>query len=59
MTQIDVSLTDYGLTAECGFFAYIFARNPRSEPTLARVFTLFFCGIALAAAAGGTVDGFF
>lgn len=59
MTQMDVSLTDYGLAAECAFFAYIFARKPKSALSLSPVFTLFFCCIALAAAAGGTVHGFF
>jgi hypothetical protein len=56
---MDVSLTDYGLAAECAFFAYIFARKPKSAFSLSSVFTLFFCGIVLAAAAGGTVHGFF
>jgi len=59
MTQVDVSLTDYGLAAECAFFAYIFARKPKSAFSLSPVFMLFFCCIALAAAAGGTVHGFF
>jgi len=59
MTQITVSLTDYGLTAECAFFAYILARKPKADPSISPVFVLFFCGIALAAAAGGTVHGFF
>jgi hypothetical protein len=34
MTQMDVSLTDYGLAAGCAFFAYIFARKPKSAFSL-------------------------
>ena len=59
MTQMNVSLTDYGLAAECAYFAYIFARKPKSALSLSPVFALFFCCIALAAATGGTVHGFF
>ncbi len=59
MTQVDVSLTDYGLAAECLCFAYLMARIRTRTSSLPAVFMLFFFSIAVAAAAGGTVHGFF
>ena len=59
MTQVDVSLTDYGLAAECVFFAYMIARLRTRTSPLPVVFMAFFFSIAVAAAAGGTVHGFF
>ena len=59
MTQVDVSLTDYGLAAECVLFAFIFGRRPLSAFSLSPSFMVFFSSIALAAIAGGTVHGFF
>ncbi len=59
MTQMDVSLTDYGLAAECVCFAYLMARIRARTSSLPAVFMLFFFSIAVAAAAGGTVHGFF
>ena len=59
MTQMDVSLTDYGLAAECVCFAYLMARTRTRTSSLPAVFVLFFFSIAIAAAAGGTVHGFF
>jgi hypothetical protein len=59
MTQVDVSLTDYGLAAECLYFAYLIARFRTRTSSLPAAFMLFFFSIAVAAAAGGTVHGFF
>lgn len=59
MTQMDVSLTDYGLTAECVCFAFLMARIRTRTSSLPGAFMLFFFSIAVAAAAGGTVHGFF
>jgi hypothetical protein len=59
MTQVDVSLTDYGLAAECLCFAYLVARFRTKTSSLPAVFIAFFFSIAIAAAAGGTVHGFF
>jgi hypothetical protein len=59
MTQVDVSLTDYGLAAECLCFSWLFAPLRKSASPLPRAFMAFFFSIALAAAAGGTVHGFF
>jgi hypothetical protein len=56
---MDVSLTDYGLAAECVCFAYLMARIRTRSSSLPAVFALFFFSIAIAAAAGGTVHGFF
>jgi len=59
MTQVDVSLTDYALTVECAWFAYWMARLRTAKSSLRPAFIAFFLSIAIAAAAGGTVHGFF
>jgi hypothetical protein len=59
MTQVDVSLTDYALTAECAWFAYRMARLRMATQSSGAAFMVFFVSIAIAAAAGGTVHGFF
>jgi hypothetical protein len=60
VTQLDVSLTDYGLAVECLWFSYRMARLPAETAfALPRLFTAFFLSIAIAAVAGGTVHGFF
>jgi hypothetical protein len=59
MTQVDVSLTDYALTAECAWFAYRMARLRMATESSGAAFMVFFISIAIAAAAGGTVHGFF
>src|SRR5262245_51199204 len=56
MTQPDVALTDYALALECSIFAYLLQQHSHST---ARWFIIFFLSIAVAAAAGGTVHGFF
>ena len=59
MTQVDVSLTDYGLAAECAYFSYVVARRLTGASVFPSRFIMFFLSIAIAAAAGGTVHGFF
>jgi hypothetical protein len=60
VTQLDVSLTDYGLAAECLWFSYRMARlQTETAIALPRLFAAFFLSIAIAAVAGGTVHGFF
>jgi hypothetical protein len=60
VTQLDVSLTDYGLAAECLWFSCRMARlQAATASALPRLFTAFFLSIAIAAVAGGTVHGFF
>lgn len=59
MTQVDVSLTDYALTVECACFAYRMAWLRTANSSFRTAFIAFFLSIAVAAAAGGTVHGFF
>jgi hypothetical protein len=59
MTEVDVSLTDYAIAAECALFTYLLAALRGPNSSLAFPFTAFFVSIALAAIAGGTVHGFF
>src|ERR1700755_2254961 len=59
MTQIDVSVTDYALTVECAWFACWVARLRTATSSFRSAFTAFFFSIAIAAAASGTVHGFF
>jgi hypothetical protein len=58
MTELDVTLTDYGLAIENAVFAYFVSRH-RPANGLAGWFTLFFAAGSVAALAGGTVHGFF
>ena len=59
MTQVDVSLTDYGLAVECACFIYLIARLRTRAKSLRQVFVVAFLLIAVAALAGGTIHGFF
>lgn len=59
MTEPDVTLTDYGLFAECAAFAWLIARRPAKLKALRRWMVLFFMFTALSALFGGTVHGFF
>ena len=59
MTQVDVSLTDYGVAAECVCFSYLIAHRPPGSFKFKSQFITFFLAVAIAAAAGGTVHGFF
>jgi hypothetical protein len=58
MTEPDVALTDYALTAECALFSWLIGRLPAGS-SLRAPFALFFAASAVAALAGGTVHGFF
>ena len=58
MSEPDVALTDYGLAIEGAVFVYFLARR-RTRSSLANWFIVFFASVAVAAAAGGTVHGFF
>jgi len=58
LTQVAVSLTDYGLAVECLWFSFRMAEPIPAIP-LRRLFRVFFLSIAMAALAGGTVHGFF
>jgi hypothetical protein len=58
MTQLDVTLTDYAVSAECALFSFVLfysqgAGHPNSDSIA------FFLSLAIAAATGGTVHGFF
>lgn len=59
MTEPDVALTDYLLTAQCAGFAVWLARMPASRPRLQRLCVWFFSVVGLASLIGGTVHGFF
>lgn len=58
MTEPDVTLTDYLLAVECAVFSALLIRRP-ARGGLKRPFALFFAASAVAAAAGGTVHGFY
>lgn len=58
MTEPDVALTDYLLTAECAVLSWLICRLPAGSG-LRVPFALFFAASAAAALAGGTVHGFF
>jgi len=59
MTQPDVALTDYGLALECSIFVYLLGSVPGNSRLLRFWFIVYFLSIALAAALGGTVHGFY
>src|SRR5690348_3040464 len=60
MTEPDVTLTDYALTAECVLLAWMLWRwLPLIQSTLRLPFITFFAAAAIGSAAGGTVHGFF
>jgi hypothetical protein len=60
ITEPDVTLTDYALALESGFFAYLLSyRIAGQREPLRKWFVLFFGAGALAAFAGGTVHGFY
>lgn len=58
MTEVDVTLSDYGLALECLVFVWLISRRSTVHP-LKKWFLLFFGSIVLASLAGGTVHGFF
>jgi hypothetical protein len=62
MTEPDVALTDYAVAIECAIFSLLLARAgpcDRGATGTRRLFTLLFASTGIAAAAGGTVHGFF
>ena len=58
MKEIDVALTDYGLTVICLVFAWILVRSISHDRVLSIWFTILFASVGLAAAMGGTIHGF-
>ena len=58
LTEPDVTLTDYGLTVLCSWFAWSYLQKTHSHQPRA-LWTLFFGSIAVASLTGGTVHGFF
>ncbi|MEE8272145.1 MAG: hypothetical protein V3R98_10510 [Alphaproteobacteria bacterium] len=59
ITEPDVTLTDYALTAECAAFAILLLRRPDALGSLRGWFAVFFAALAAASLFGGTVHGFF
>ena len=59
ITEPDVTLTDYGLSIECGILAYLLYSHGDPKELLRYWFVLFFTATGLAALTGGTVHGFF
>jgi len=57
IAEPDVTLTDYGLAVLSVGLAWALPRGPRGSP--ARAWRAFFGAVAVAAAVGGTVHGFF
>ena len=58
MKEIDVALTDYGLTILFFFVACLLIRNHDYDRVLSTWFSLLFLSIGLASGIGGTVHGF-
>ena len=63
MTQIDVALTDYGLTVLCLWFTYRLWTQPQPAAAVYRwqqnLWVIFFSSLAFGSLTGGTVHGFF
>ena len=63
MTQIDVALTDYGLTILCAWFTYRLWTQPQPATAVSRwqqnLWIIFFSSLAFGSLTGGTVHGFF
>jgi hypothetical protein len=59
MTEPDVALTDFLLTAQCGVFAYSLSRIPTHHSRLKSLCIWFFAVVGLASLIGGTVHGYF
>jgi hypothetical protein len=57
LSEPDVALSDYGVAVESAMLAWL-ARRRSADPRLARPLAVFFGSVAVAAAAGGTVHGF-
>lgn len=59
LTEPDVTLTDYGLTVLCSWFAWDLSRQRTHSSQYRTLWTLFFGSLAVASLTGGTVHGFF
>jgi hypothetical protein len=59
MHEPDVTLTDYGLVLECATFAVLLGLAPAGRRLSRAAAVCFFATLGAAAAAGGTVHGFF
>ena len=59
MTEPDVTLTDYGLTLLCSWFAWTLGKQTSESHHFRMLWVVFFGSIAAATLAGGTVHGFF
>jgi hypothetical protein len=57
IAEPDVTLTDYGLALECGYFAIALGGHRPAAGPLRRWFAVFFAATAAAALAGGTAHG--
>jgi len=59
MSEPDVAVTDYLLTAECLLFSLLIRRQKTVESSLKALFVLLYASLAAASFLGGTVHGFF
>ena len=59
MTEPDVALTDFLLTAQCGAFARLLSRQSAVRTRLQSLCTGFFAVVGIASLIGGTVHGYF
>jgi uncharacterized membrane protein len=59
MTEPDVALTDFLLTAQCGGFSYWLSRIQTHRSRLQSLCIRFFAVVGLAALIGGAVHGYF
>src|SRR5436190_1461294 len=59
MTEPDVAVTDFVLTAQCGAFAWWLSRMPASRRRLQSLCVQFFAVVGAASFVGGAVHGYF
>ncbi len=59
MTEPDVALTDFLLTAQCGVFSYYLSRIQSHRRRLQNLCVQFFAVVGLASLTGGAVHGYF
>jgi hypothetical protein len=59
MTEVDVTLSDYGLALECAVLAWLTQREPAGYRAVREWLVLFFASVGLAALLAGTAQGFF
>ena len=58
MKEIDVALTDYGLTILCFVITFMLIRKHAYDRVLSTWFSMLFLSVGLASGIGGTVHGF-